>query len=90
MTVYIKKILVYVYICKKEEKPYCRKWYKKKRLHCRLAGWFWRVTGPQTGLGRAPGRVGLEGDRPPGRPWPGSRPGASGVWPAPRPALAGL
>ena len=71
MTVYIKRILVYVYICKKEEMPYCRKWYRKERLHCRLAG-------PQAGLGRAPGRVVLAGDRPPGRPWPGSRLGASG------------
>ena len=67
MTVYIKRILVYVYICKKEEIPYCRKWYRKGRLHCRLAG-------PQAGLGRAR----LVGGRPPGRPRPDSRPGLSG------------
>ena len=79
MTVYIKRILVYVYICKKEEMPYCRKWYRKERLHCRLAG-------PQAGLGW----VGLVGDRPSDRPRPGSRPGGSGGWPAPKPALAGL
>ena len=72
MTVYIKRILVYVYIyAKKEEMPYCRKWNRKERRRCRLAG-------PQTGLGRAPGRACLVGDRPPGRPRPGSRPGVSG------------
>ena len=63
MTVYIKRILVYVYICKKEEMSYCRKWNRKKRRHCRLAG-------PLAGLGRAPGRACLVGDRPPGRPRP--------------------
>ena len=45
-----------------------------------------RLAGPQTGLGRAPGRSCRVGGRPPNRPWPGSRPGASGGWPASWPA----
>ena len=49
-----------------------------------------RLAGPQTGLGRAPGRSCRVGGRPPNRPWPGSRPELSGGWPAPKPALAGL
>ena len=63
--------------------PYCRKWNRKERRRCRVAG-------PQAGLGRAPGRERLVGGRPPGRPWPGSRPAASGGGPAPRPASAGV
>ena len=58
--------------------PYCRKCNRKSRTFSWLAG-------PQTGLGRAPGRRRLVGVRPPDRPWPGSRPVASGGGPAPRP-----
>ena len=62
---------------------YCRKCNRKGRTFSRLAG-------PQTGLGRAPGRSNLMGVRPPNRPRPESWPGSSGGGPAPRPALAGL
>ena len=40
------------------------------------AGGVWWGSGPQAGLGRAPGRRPLVGVRPPGRPRPGSRPAA--------------